>query len=163
MYDIKGPLSIVNDTFKLKHKKGDKKAPGKKNDDKLSRIVRIKIYLIVFTCCHTRATILDYAEKKSYALLKDSFVMFINICGRSSLIISDADSSFKAVPRVYRLKDIQWLHRFNQSKEFHELKNEFNNEFKFNIPNGPQLQNLVERMNKIIVHPLLKLTEINLT
>ena len=87
---------------------------------------------------------------------------FINTCGKPSLCISDADSSFKAVSRDYKLSDIEWINGFSKSKEFKELRNEFNIEFKFNTPNSPELQSLVERLNKVIVHSLLKLSESSL-
>lgn len=43
------------------------------------------------------------------------------------------------------------------------MKNEFNIEFRLNEPNNPELQSLVDRINKVIVYSCLKLTESNLT
>ena len=80
-----------------------------------------------------------------------------------TLYISDADSSFKAISRNYKLEDVEWINKFDRSKELQELKNEFNIEFRFNTPSSLELQSLVERIKTIIVYSLLKLTESNLT
>ena len=105
----------------------------------------MKIYTIVFTDCLTRASILDYVDQ--------AFVRFINTCGKPSLCISDADSSFKAISRDYKLADVEWINKFDKSKELQELKNEFNIEFWFNTPNFPELQSLVERKTNPLFIP----------
>ena len=96
----------MNDTFKLKNSKKERKGNKIGNEENLSKVERIKIYVIVFTCCLTRATVLDYVERKSYEAIKEAFVRFINTCGTPSLCISDADSSFKAISRDYKLSEI---------------------------------------------------------
>ena len=107
MFDLKGPLSVINDVFKLKNSKKEQKKNKEENHENLSKVERIKLYIIVFTDCLTRASILDYVDRKSYASVKDAFVRFINTCGKPNLVISDSDSAFKAMSRDYKVSEIQ--------------------------------------------------------
>ena len=157
-FDIKGPLSLVNDTYKAKERKPKKQTKETNNEE----VTYVKAYVIVFTCAMTRHSTLDTIENKSYEAVKNSFVRFINRWGTPSLCISDCDSSFKALSRDYVLEDIKWLDGLDKSDEFRSLELNYNIEFRFNTPNSPQLQSLVERINKIIIHSLLKLTQSNI-
>ena len=111
MFDLKGPLSVVNDTFKLKNSKNDTKS-NRKNNENLSSIERVKMYIISFADCLTRAIILNYVDRKSYLSVKQAFVRFNNTCDKPSLCISDADSSSKAISRDNKLAEVELINKF---------------------------------------------------
>ena len=101
-------------------------------------------------------------EDKSYEAVKNAFVRFINRWGNPAMCVSDSDPSFKAVSRDYKLDDVLWIKGFGHSKELKFLEGAYGIHFKFNTPNSSELQGLVERMNKIIIHSMLKLTQSDL-
>ena len=52
MFDLKGPLSVINDVYKLKNSiNKEKRKNQEKNSENLSTVERIKLYIIVFTDC----------------------------------------------------------------------------------------------------------------
>ena len=52
MFDLKGPLSVINDVYKLKNLiNKEKRKNQEKNSENLSTVERIKLYIIVFTDC----------------------------------------------------------------------------------------------------------------
>ena len=91
-------------------------------------------------------------DRKSYASVKEAFVRFINTCGKPSLVISDSDSAFKAMSRDYKLSELQWINRFDRSRELQELKKEFNIKFQFNTANSPQLQRTLMATNQAMLN-----------
>ena len=101
-------------------------------------------------------------EGKSYEAVKNSFVRFINRWGNPSMCISDSDPSFKALSRDYKLEDLLWIKGFGNSSAIKFLENTYDINFKFNTLNSPNLQGLVERLNKIILQSMLKLSHSNL-
>ena len=86
-WDIKGHLSIINDSYKTANKKKLKE----KNTNQ--EIQRVKVYVIVFTCALTRHSTIDMIEDKSYESVKNAFVRFINRWGNPAMCVSDSDLS----------------------------------------------------------------------
>lgn len=76
-FNSKGPFSVINDAFRLKKfKKGnEKESRGKWK--KLSTVERIKLYIILFTDCLARASILDFFDRKFHSSVKKACVRLI--------------------------------------------------------------------------------------
>ena len=124
--DIKGPLNVVNDTYKQQSKQRIQRKNAGYSTENNYEPTYVKVYVIVFTCALTRHATLDIIENKSYEAVKNSFVRFINRWGTPSLCISDADSIFKALARDYVLEDIKWLDGLDTSEEFKDLGRYYN-------------------------------------
>lgn len=78
-----------------------------------------------------------------------------NTSGKQNLVLLDSDSTFNAMSRDYIFLELQWTNRFDRSNELQELKTKFNIKFQFNTAHSPQLQSLVERINKVIDYSLM--------
>ena len=92
-FDFKGPI-MVNDDREFRTKKG-------RNSSSSSEKEKIKIYILNYTCALSRHTTLEVTQNRSYEATKMALLRIFFERGAPNVLVSDQESSFKAVAKDF--------------------------------------------------------------
>lgn len=107
-----------------------------------------KIWIVLYTCCVTRAIHLDLVSDKSAPTFIRSFKRFSSRRGLPALMLSDNGKAFEAAAKVIK--------KVVASPEVQKYFNGLGIEWRFNVPKAPWWGGVFERLVRSTKHCLRK-------